>query len=148
MLLVHQSVWRLNKLLLWMDHSLSRLSKQLKLYSNVRKTLKQNKEMPAAKLFSASVASPFRPSPPNSLGCLFCAELSYCVFSVARHSSLAERLPARHGLRDVHGDACPVVHRHDLPSGQRVSDCRRTWQGPALWRFFLWGYVLWPHWSI
>lgn len=67
--------------------------------------------------------------------CLSCAELSYCVFSVARHSSLAERLPAGHRMRDVHGDAGPVVHGHDLPSGQRVSDCRRSWRGPALERF-------------
>ena len=43
------------------------------------------------------------------------------VVSVPRYASLAERLPARHGMRDVHWDSVPLVHRHDISPGQRVS---------------------------
>lgn len=43
------------------------------------------------------------------------------LISVARHASLAERLPARHRMRDVHWDSIPLVHGHDIPPGQRVS---------------------------
>lgn len=43
------------------------------------------------------------------------------VFSVPRHSGLAERLPPRNGLWDVHRNFVPLFHWDDISTSQRVS---------------------------
>ena len=53
------------------------------------------------------------------------------------HGGLAERLPAGHRLRDVHGDPLPQLRRHDLRTGRRVStilDCTTS----EIIKRFLW----------
>ena len=44
-----------------------------------------------------------------------------------RHAAVAERLPAGHGLRDVHGESLAQLLRHDLRSGSRVRETVRQY---------------------
>lgn len=43
------------------------------------------------------------------------------VFSVPRHTGLAERLPARNGMWDVYRNFVPLFHWDDISTSQRVS---------------------------
>ena len=52
-----------------------------------------------------------------------CHPAQMLVFSVPRHSGLAERLPPRNGLWDVHWNFVPLFHWNDISTSQRVS-CR------------------------
>lgn len=50
-----------------------------------------------------------------------CEECGVWCISVSGYASVAERLSAGDRLRDVYGDPVPVIHRHDVSAGQRVS---------------------------
>ncbi|KAF9408662.1 hypothetical protein HW555_011726 [Spodoptera exigua] len=39
---------------------------------------------------------------------------------IPRHTSLAERLPAGYGLRDVHGNTVDLLHGNELPASERL----------------------------
>jgi hypothetical protein len=60
---------------------------------------------------------------------------------------VAERLPAGHGLRDVHGDAVAHLHRDDLLAGLGVSRAQtKLADVGSMLRFFkdIFAQKIWP----
>ena len=67
--------------------------------------------------------SPSSPAPCAEKSCPVCPRpvMKITLFAVPGHAGLAKRLPAGHGLRNVHRNAQPLLRGHDVSDGVWVS---------------------------